>query len=816
MPTMAEDLRFSKKAATLTHDSARGKVVRNADSFTRGSQLFSHQVLMTWAGLKMPLQMWLFTTLALGAVLGLYYLSTNQMHMVTMLGLSSIWNWVGLDPMKTANLTLANGQIDAISMHALPYHPAVVDAWATTKKVTLASTLAGFFVCFPLTIWYVEFSRKRGSEILKERHERGAILVSRDELAQSTAQFNAEKHAEECLHRKPPTKPDLVRKEPIRQRVRKDYHVPYRMATVPVPWRLEQSHAMLIGTTGSGKTTELKKIVRQARTRGHRAVIFDLTGTFVESFYDKDRDVILNPMDQRCEAWSIFNDCDTYADFMSAANALIPTGHNAEDDFWQKAARMLFVEMCMKMLTLGVRTNGGLAHFLMQADLKALARQLEGTAAGPLVSPQAAKMAESIRATFTANANVMRFLPEPAMDEDGFSINRWMTQDVQEGSILFITSTHTDLVLNRPLLTLWMDLAVNALFRMGQTRNLRTWFLLDEVHALHRLPAIEHGLQTARAVGGAFVLGMHSFDKLAETYGENGAVNLASLARTKLVLATADIETAKRCADYIGNREVRQVDEAYSYGYNNSRDASTLTPRKQIENLVMPDDITNLPSLHGFIKFPDGFPAAPIKLTWEDHPVVAEGFKRVTAMRAAEYVPPAGQNADNGDGGREGDAPDNTPIPPAEMAAEGARSEAMLAAERMHDEVEEKGQATVDRLTGEILQTGSREGVSSQGENAGSPAQKVEQFESPLDQVRRTPAAKDPGFDKGRSADAQAGKSGARSAGSAQLDQNNREDRQESQTAREERLGFGAEERGHKHHHHYAKPDISDDMDMER
>ena len=72
---------------------------------------------------------------------------------------------------------------------------------------------------------------------------------------------------------------------------------------------------------------------------------------------------------------------------------------------------------------------------------------------------------------------------------------------------------------------------------------------------------------------------MHSFDKLEETYGENGAINLASLARTKLILTTADIETAKRCSDFIGSREVRQMDEAYSYGYNNSRDASTITPR---------------------------------------------------------------------------------------------------------------------------------------------------------------------------------------------------------------------------------------------
>src|SRR3546814_5642463 len=101
-----------------------------------------------------------------------------------------------------------------------------------------------------------------------------------------------------------------------------------------------------------------------------------------------------------------------------------------------------------------------------------------------------------------------------------------------------------------------------------------------ELGALLRSPAIENWLQTGRAFGGAMVLGIHSFEKLVEVYGEQGARNLASLARTKLILATADLDTAEQCARYIGNREVRQMDEAYSYGYNNSRDASTLTDRK--------------------------------------------------------------------------------------------------------------------------------------------------------------------------------------------------------------------------------------------
>jgi GTPase SAR1 family protein len=72
------------------------------------------------------------------------------------------------------------------------------------------------------------------------------------------------------------------------------------MAGIAYPWRLEQTHAMLIGTTGAGKTTQLRKLVTEARERGQRCVVFDLTGAFVEAFYEEGRDHILNPMDQRC------------------------------------------------------------------------------------------------------------------------------------------------------------------------------------------------------------------------------------------------------------------------------------------------------------------------------------------------------------------------------------------------------------------------------------------------------------------------------------------------------------------------------------
>src|SRR3546814_5427275 len=71
------------------------------------------------------------------------------------------------------------------------------------------------------------------------------------------------------------------------------------------------------------------------------------------------------------------------------------------------------------------------------------------------------------------------------------------------------------------LLTLWLDTAMNTLMTMERTPDLRVWFLIDELGALHRLPALEKGLQTARDFGGAIVTGVHAFATPTEVYGEH-------------------------------------------------------------------------------------------------------------------------------------------------------------------------------------------------------------------------------------------------------------------------------------------------------
>lgn len=615
----------------------------NILNFTRGSQLLGHFGFMFAAGLKAPL------ILSLIFVAGAVWwnvstaLDDYQTYLLWMHVYASAYTFMEFDPAKLVNLRLPDGEMVAFPMAVIRDFPPMREAWALffaeTKQAVLLSLvcLAPLFAAF----WWV--AEHFGEHSKRKRHLRGAELITHDELVADITRYNRRQRARE-YGRELGWRWRLAGSEALHEA---GLYSPAHIGGISWPWRREQSHAMFVGTTGMGKTVALTELVDEIRQRKERAVIFDLTGAFIEHFYDPKRDVILNPLDARCPAWSVFNDCTTSAEFHAAAESLVPHDGGGAEQFWVLAARTLFVETCLKLVEDGRGTNAALATDLMNADLSDLHEMLEGTMAGPFTNPSAAKMAESVRAVFNVNAKALQLLPS---EGPAFSIRNWVKGECAEGSLLFLSSRYVDMSMLSQMLTLWLDTAINTLMTGRTTNDLKLWFLIDELGALHRLPSLENGLQTARNFGGAVVTGVHAYAKLKEVYGDNMAMTLSSLAKTKLMLGTADRETATWCSDIVGHREVREMEEGYSYAYNNSRDAVTMTPRREVVPLLLPDQFMGLPSLEGYIKFPEGFAAAPITLEPRDWPRVAEGFiPRETRKRTKPTAHSASGTSPTGD-----------------------------------------------------------------------------------------------------------------------------------------------------------------------
>jgi hypothetical protein len=93
----------------------------------------------------------------------------------------------------------------------------------------------------------------------------------------------------------------------------------------------------------------------------------------------------------------------------------------------------------------GQATNEALARELMTADLSRVHAMMRGTIADPLTAPEAARMAESIRAVFNANAKALKLLPTAG---PRFSVRDWIedgADSAEAGSILFISARYVDM-----------------------------------------------------------------------------------------------------------------------------------------------------------------------------------------------------------------------------------------------------------------------------------------------------------------------------------------------------------------------------------
>ncbi|MFY9853178.1 MAG: type IV secretion system DNA-binding domain-containing protein, partial [Terracidiphilus sp.] len=88
---------------------------------------------------------------------------------------------------------------------------------------------------------------------------------------------------------------------------------------------LEANHILLMGDSGSGKSSAIRQILRQIAQRGETAIVYDPALEFTPEFYSPERgDLILNPLDTRCPYWDIADEVSTAEVATAMAAALFP------------------------------------------------------------------------------------------------------------------------------------------------------------------------------------------------------------------------------------------------------------------------------------------------------------------------------------------------------------------------------------------------------------------------------------------------------------------------------------------------------------
>jgi type IV secretory pathway TraG/TraD family ATPase VirD4 len=359
-------------------------------------------------------------------------------------------------------------------------------------------------------------------------------------------------------------------------------------AALAIPRAIESSHLLIMGDSGTGKSALIRQILRQLEDRGDPAIVYDPALEYTPQFYAPERgDVILNPLDARSPYWSPGDELRHDAEALTLATSLFPDRAN-ENPFFTEGPRRIFAHL----LTFRP-TAEELASWLCHDE--ELDRRVHGTPYASIIDRQAPAQRSGVLAALNMVADTLKLLPRESETNGRWSALSWARD---RRGWLFLTSTPETRTRLVPLSSLWLDMLVLRLMNRGQPGHRPAWFVLDELASLQRLPQLHTAVTENRKSDNPVVLGFQGRSQLETRYGHDAEAMLSQPA-TKIFLRTSEPHAAKRISDTIGEIEIERMRESRSKGRYGQRSFGL---ERQVEPLVMPSEISGLPSLRGYLK----------------------------------------------------------------------------------------------------------------------------------------------------------------------------------------------------------------------
>ena len=175
-----------------------------------------------------------------------------------------------------------------------------------------------------------------------------------------------------------------------------------------VPRNAENKHFLVVGDTGSGKSSIIRQMLYQVADRGDSAIVYDPACEFVKQFYDERRgDIVLNPLDARMPYWNPSDELRRKAEAKALAVSLYqPEG--VTNRFFVEAPQKIFAHLMTYLPT----PNQLVSWMSNPAEID---RRIKGTEYWMLIDTKAPHQRTGVLGSLNMSADSFRLLPSQLM-----------------------------------------------------------------------------------------------------------------------------------------------------------------------------------------------------------------------------------------------------------------------------------------------------------------------------------------------------------------------------------------------------------------
>lgn len=382
----------------------------------------------------------------------------------------------------------------------------------------------------------------------------------------------------------------------------------FYIGSLPLVKDSETKHFLVTGATGSGKTNLIDNLLPQVANICQNAVIIDQTGEMIAKYYDPNRgDIIFNPFDQRTSSWNFWADCASSIELERFARILFSfnrkkNGHNA-DPFWEQSAEIVFLACVDYQKSHGGLSVEQLCALINNSSVKSLQDKLKGSAAARYLEADSKSIASSILSVLTTNTKPLSYLSDLTAQKS-FCLKAYF-QNLNQGSWLFLATQPSARDLTLPLIACLVELAFSQLINLGINSRRRVWFVIDELAALGKLPALSILMADGRKYGACLLCGLQSLNQLYGSYGQYDGSTIFGQFGTNFFFRNNEPVIAKMVSNMCGVQTMLRQQKNTSFGADEFRGGVSYSEQKERQSLIEYSDLASLRAGECFVLLPE-------------------------------------------------------------------------------------------------------------------------------------------------------------------------------------------------------------------